>query len=143
MSGTSRAGSAPNNSRFRLRLFIPTGGEGRRQGGAEGSLQPLLSTVEGIPPRAPGTELGRNEKKEAGMKNLKVLKDKNVLIATTRQAPSARLRELQKQGFSVWVSPTLRQVSLKHLFHHLADIGISSVLVERGRRCIGRLKRRI
>ena len=64
--------------------------------------------------------------------NFKVLKDKNVLIATTRLAPVERVRELRDQGYSVWVSPTGKLVCLKKLMRHLGSIGISSVLVEPG-----------
>lgn len=54
----------------------------------------------------------------------KVLKDGNYLIATTKKSGH--------RGLNVWVSPTQKQVSLKKLFRHLANNGISSVLVEPG-----------
>ncbi|MFC1733203.1 bifunctional diaminohydroxyphosphoribosylaminopyrimidine deaminase/5-amino-6-(5-phosphoribosylamino)uracil reductase RibD [candidate division KSB1 bacterium] len=53
-----------------------------------------------------------------------VFKDENYLIATCRKGAY--------RGLNVWVSPTKKQVSLKKLFHHLAQQGISSVLVEPG-----------
>jgi diaminohydroxyphosphoribosylaminopyrimidine deaminase/5-amino-6-(5-phosphoribosylamino)uracil reductase len=57
-------------------------------------------------------------------KNARVLKNKNYLIATVKKSGH--------RGLNVWVSPTKKQVSLKKLLKHLADIGISSVLVEPG-----------
>ncbi len=56
-------------------------------------------------------------------RNAKVLRDKNYLIATCVRRPP--------RGLNTWVSPG-KQVNLKKLFAHLAQQGISSVLVEPG-----------
>jgi len=56
-----------------------------------------------------------------------VFKDKNYLIATTQRNNDTTTRQSK-----IWISPTKKYVSLKKLLQHLADIGISSVLVESG-----------
>ena len=54
----------------------------------------------------------------------KVLRDNHYLIATCVRRP--------RKTLNTWVSPTRKQVNLKKLFTHLAQQGISSVLVEPG-----------
>lgn len=63
-------------------------------------------------------------------KNAKVLKGGNYLIATIQRYNDTTIQ--QGKNLNIWISPTKKQVSLKKLFRHLADIGISSVLVEPG-----------
>ena len=67
----------------------------------------------------------------------KVLRDGNYLIAVAEKSKIENLPQGQgkrKSNFAknVWISPTKKQVSLKKLLKHLAEIGISSVLVEAG-----------
>lgn len=60
----------------------------------------------------------------------KALDDKNYLIAVSKSSSLTARRSPLKNN--IWVSPTKKQVNLKKLLKHLADIGISSVLVESG-----------
>ena len=62
----------------------------------------------------------------------KVLKDQNILIATTKFADLKKIKILKKKNIAIWQSPTKTHVSLKKLFNYLANRGISSVLVEPG-----------
>lgn len=63
-------------------------------------------------------------------KNAKVLKDDNYLIVT---ACASELKlKTENLKLKIWLSPAKNRVSLKKLFRHLADIGISSILVEPG-----------
>lgn len=62
-------------------------------------------------------------------KKAKVLKDDNVLIATSSAISKSRL---QKMGVSAWESPTKTKVCLKRLLKYLGRQGITSVLVEPG-----------
>ncbi len=67
-------------------------------------------------------------------KGAKVLKDENYLVATTVANPNDQTLPTSRQVpmTNLWKSPTKDRVSLKKLLQHLADIGISSVLVEPG-----------
>lgn len=64
--------------------------------------------------------------------NAKVLRSKDVLIATTQQADKMKIEKLKLKNYEVWISPTKTKVCLKRLLKHLAKQGISSVLVEPG-----------
>jgi diaminohydroxyphosphoribosylaminopyrimidine deaminase/5-amino-6-(5-phosphoribosylamino)uracil reductase len=64
-------------------------------------------------------------------RNARVFRDDNYLIATTRRHDDTTTRHAMTNS-KVWVSPTEKHISLKKLFRHLADIGISSVLAETG-----------
>ncbi len=81
--------------------------------------------------------------------NAKVLKDKNVLIATTcltkqKNCPSSvqeKKLKLQENGFNIWESEGLKRVDLNGLFVYLAQKGISSALVEPGPTLYASLKK--
>ena len=65
----------------------------------------------------------------------KVLRDHNVLLVTTRRAPAAKIKLLQKRGFSLKIFP--KKIALTPLLHFLGTTGISSVLVEGGSEIFG------
>ncbi|QQR83603.1 bifunctional diaminohydroxyphosphoribosylaminopyrimidine deaminase/5-amino-6-(5-phosphoribosylamino)uracil reductase RibD [Candidatus Peregrinibacteria bacterium] len=61
-----------------------------------------------------------------------VLRDSNVLIATTHLADRHMLHVLRERGVDVWASETDSRVNLVALMQELADRKITSVLVEPG-----------
>jgi diaminohydroxyphosphoribosylaminopyrimidine deaminase/5-amino-6-(5-phosphoribosylamino)uracil reductase len=61
-----------------------------------------------------------------------------VILATTKTAPKARVTRLQKRGARVIICPAKNgRVDLKWLFKELAKIGIASILIEGGAAVIG------
>ena len=67
-------------------------------------------------------------------KSARVFKDNNYLLAVTKQCAVRSAQCADRLNFiqNIWVSPTKKLISLKKLFRHLADIGISSILAETG-----------
>lgn len=64
-----------------------------------------------------------------------VLRDTNVLIATTRRAPSKKLRLLEARGIQIYRAQ--KRIALAPLLRTLAEKNISSVLVEGGSEVFG------
>ena len=71
-------------------------------------------------------------------KIFKITPAENIIIATTRQAPQARLKRLIRRGVQVLIiEEKLGRVDLKRLFKELAKIGITSILIEGGAMVVG------
>ena len=64
----------------------------------------------------------------------KTTKNKNFLIATTKNANQKKLKNWNQKN--IWISPTEKKVSLKKFLKFLGSQGITSVLVEGGRTVI-------
>ncbi len=68
--------------------------------------------------------------------NSQVLRNTNVIVATTTSAPSTKLKKLKQQGITVLQFPG-RQVPLQNLLKKLYTLEILSVLVEGGGTILG------
>lgn len=64
-----------------------------------------------------------------------VLRDSNVIFATTDRAPQKKIRVLEKLGVRVKVFP--KKISIVPLLKYLGSVGISSVFVEGGAEVFG------
>jgi len=86
-------------------------------------------------------------------KSANVFRDKNFLVATTKKLipndqfltclrrSEATASRRQVTNSNIWFSPTKKYINIKKLLRHLADIGISSILVEPGPTLYSSLKR--
>ncbi len=71
-------------------------------------------------------------------KIFKITPAENIIIATTPQAPQAKLKRLIKCGIQVMIIEEKHgRVDLKRLFKELAKIGIISILIEGGAIVVG------
>lgn len=70
---------------------------------------------------------------------MKLFKDFNTIVATTRNAPAKKIEMLENKGVRVIVCPSSKngKVNIRTLLKELGKIGITNVLIEGGAKMVG------